>query len=326
MMLPGGSHLDAREFCPKPSSKSLRPRVSRSDVGDRSLHELEGDAIDDGGDIHRKRISEDVVRKADRVSGCLVENLDCKRLANGHACREGSCVWPWRAMFSSRIRYWECVRRSRAWLECAGRWRGWSSSKEELPADIKRRKSACEDDEVRNGNGELINRKHEEHHVDFGAVRFFLWGGQGWPATGRIRHRATSSGMPPSVAEPSLRLQQMPQSSWPFSDSGDPFRRENSHQGRNELRSLHWAPRPVAARLPLAAAAKPRPEPGPPSATSSRPPLRGLSRSPSHSILSSTSSARFPLAHSPSPPHSLSLSLLRSVACERRRRQGIRKT
>jgi hypothetical protein len=147
------------------------------------------------------------------------------------------------------------------------------------------------------------------------------------PPTGRIRHRAHPgpSRMPRSVAELSLRLQQITQSAWPFSGSGDPFRRENSHQGRNELRSLR-APRPVAARLPLAAAAKPRPEPGPPSATSSRPPLRGLSRSPSHSILSSTSSARFPLAHSPSPPHSLSLSLLRSVACERRRRQGIRKT
>jgi hypothetical protein len=68
-----------------------------------------------------------------------------------------------------------------------------------MPADIKRRKSACEDDEVRNGNGELINRKHEEHQVDFGAVRFFL-GRPGvaryWqdPAPGNIQRDATVRG------------------------------------------------------------------------------------------------------------------------------------
>ena len=107
---------------------------------------MEGDVIDDGGDIHRKLISEDVTRKADRVSGCLVENLDCTHL-----------------------------NRSRAWLECADPGLSWCSAKEDVPADIKRRKSGCEDDEVRNGNGELINRKEEEAHFRFwrGAGGFF---------------------------------------------------------------------------------------------------------------------------------------------------------
>ena len=52
-----------------------------SDVGDRSLGELDGDVKDERGDIHGERVRQDVGRKADGVNDRFFAALEYKRRA-----------------------------------------------------------------------------------------------------------------------------------------------------------------------------------------------------------------------------------------------------